>query len=110
MTDEHAKKVSRQIEQISRYVLAGFAVCLGLMAVFVALLFTRLTPNRFTYSEFVSLVSALLFSGATYIGLLFLRELVVWRQKRFHFSLRTLLIFTTLVAVVLGVLVWAVRN
>lgn len=111
MNDEQVANAIRLIERISRLVLVSFAVSLGMLVVFVTLFkFNVVTRGRVTYLTSVSLVFSQLFLGLTYFGLLSLRDIIAWKQRRYRFSLRSLLIFTTLVAVVLGVIVWIVRK
>jgi hypothetical protein len=111
MNDEKAAHVIRIMERISRLVLVSFAVSLGMLVVFVTLFkFSVIVRGRATYLTSVSLVFSQLFLGATYVGLLTLRDIIAWKQRRYRFSLRMLLIFTTLVAVVLGAVVWTVRK
>jgi hypothetical protein len=89
------------INKICGFFFFGFLILLALVEVTIAIAINTVIG--------VPLAALMLFFGVAFVCSIIIREFKIWKNARWQFSLRSLLVAITLVAVVIGVIVYASR-
>jgi hypothetical protein len=95
------------VSRVARWSLAVFFI--SLPALFAAFWVASRKDDDYTIVVGMSAVACVLLSGVTHLVSVMLREMLLFGWIGWHFSVRSLLIFITLVAVILGFITYAIR-
>jgi hypothetical protein len=96
----------RRLNRIARRALFVFSAALAML---FAMAFVPIDRKMVLVPVVLTSLLTILASAPVYIGAIVIRDAVVKGYRPWQFSLRTLLVFTTAIAVLLGGLIYALR-
>jgi hypothetical protein len=106
VTFQTSDRLVASLGQLSKFASRTFFVAL---AVFFAIAFFAPSEGQYALIGALCLIALLLVSGIGCVVLLTAREIILLKRRRWRFSLRTLLILTAELAVILGIFATAIR-
>jgi hypothetical protein len=101
VANEYEQPRNSLINKICGFLFFGFLIFFALVEVSIAIAVNPVIG--------VPLAALMLFFGVAFVCSIIIRAFRIWSDARWQFSLRSLLLAITLVAVVMGVIVYAAR-